>query len=116
MRFRKSPHRKDTNHDEIAKAFRDHGFTWHDTHMVGSGFPDGVAGKYGINCLIEIKPGEGRKSQQELNENETDFAANWLGWRETVLSIQDVESVNRQFKIKAERLGTLPAGEARRLC
>ena len=82
--------RTDSNHAVIRQAFRDRGFSWMDTYMVGKGFPDGVVGRYGINVLIEIKDGEKPPSKRKLTPDEQEFHGTWLGWVEVVKDEVDV--------------------------
>ena len=85
--------RTDSNHAVIRKAFRDRGFSWVDTYMVGKGFPDGVVGRYGVNVLIEIKDGEKPPSKRKLTSDEQDFHDSWQGLVEVVKDEDDVDRV-----------------------
>ena len=97
------PKRTDANHDEIRQAFRDRGFSWLDTFALGDGFPDGCIGKYGINCLIEVKDGSKFPSQRRLSDDELKLHSNFQGWIEVVESIADVISVSRKFDCVHEK-------------
>lgn len=59
--------RKDGNHDEIAEAYRLHGYLVKSTAMVGEGFPDLVVYRPDVGYrLVEIKTDKGklRKKQE----------------------------------------------------
>lgn len=89
--------KKDNNHNDIADAFRKLGWSWFDTHQVGNGFPDGVAGKHSFNILIEIKDGALPPSARKLTPMEADFHKTWLGAVHVVQSVDDVIAINRAF-------------------
>lgn len=81
-------HRKDTNHDDIAKAFEELGWSVKDTSQLGDGFVDMVVARSGINVLIEVKrPGE------TLRKSQRDFTSKWQGLWYTVRSVDDVKMV-----------------------
>lgn len=66
--------RVDENQQEIIDTLRQAGYTVHDTHDLGGGFPDIVVGCERGNILAEIKmPGKG------LNEKETKWFMKWPG-------------------------------------
>ncbi len=46
--------RTDSGHAELLTVLRELGYTVHDTHTVGHGFPDAVAGRNGLTILVEI--------------------------------------------------------------
>lgn len=86
--------RKDANHDPIAKALVEAGYSVADTSQLGAGFPDlvigGVNRKTGLatNWLIEVKTAKGKtKPGQDA------FAANWRG----VYAV--VRTVDEAFKL-----------------
>lgn len=67
----------DANQKAVVAILRQAGFSVAITSMVGKGFVDLVAGRNGINYLIELKA-EGapkRKDQQK----QKDFHASWRG-------------------------------------
>jgi len=90
---RKHGYRKDTNHDEIADAFRAIGFTWIDTPGVGDGFPDGLAlTPHSHVLLVEIKvPG------QDVNRFEFEFAIQHEREYTVVCSEQDVRQIGAAY-------------------
>jgi Holliday junction resolvase len=64
----------DRNQPAITAALRAAGWAVKPLHMVGQGFPDLLAGKGGVNALVEIKmPGE------KLTPDEVEFHATWPG-------------------------------------
>lgn len=89
--------RTDGNHREVMRAFRELGCTVADTSKLGSGFPDLVIGKHGINVLVEVKDGDKPPSRRRLTEDEQAFANNWKGWVETVTNIRDVVKLVRRL-------------------
>ena len=86
-------HRKDGNHNGIAQAFRDRGFSVRDTHTIGDGFPDMVVAKHGQNILIEIKDPGKPPSKRKLTRDEVVFSETWKGWYEIVETLSDVNVV-----------------------
>ena len=94
-RFRRTGptrHRKDGNHDEIKDLFMDRGFSWVDIHGLGGGVGDGIAGGYGENVLIEVKPDTGDPVKM-LTDGESKFRKAWRGWHEIVQNEADVDRV-----------------------
>jgi hypothetical protein len=88
--------RKDSNHVEIVKAFRDMGVSVYDTAQLGGGFPDIAIGIGKVNVLIEIKDGAKPPSARKLSADELTFHDEWQGWVEIVCSVDDVVNlVNR---------------------
>ena len=96
------PKRTDSNHAEIRQAFRDRGFSWLDTFELGHGFPDGVIGKGGLTCLIEVKDGAKPPSRRQLTYEEHTLHAEFQGWIEIVYSVADVEAIERRFNAYEE--------------
>lgn len=82
--------KKDTNHNVIAQALRDVGYRVHETHQLGSGFPDltvgGIDRRTGQRCiwLIEVKDKAGT-----LTPDETVFHAEWAGFVSIVRTVDD---------------------------
>lgn len=72
-------HRKDRNHDEIKRAFEKLGWSTFHTYQLGGGFPDFIAGRGGVNLLIEAKDGEQPPSRRALNKEEVQFHFSWKG-------------------------------------
>lgn len=97
--------KKDDNHNQIANAFRRLGWSWKDTHQLGDGFPDGVAGiggHYGINILVEIKDGAKTKSRRKLTTDEIEFHTIWTGPLRIIESIEDVVRLHNII-VKSDR-------------
>jgi len=66
--------RVDENQQEIIDTLKEAGYSVHNTHDLGGGFPDIVVGCDKGNVLAEIKmPGKG------LNEKETKWFMSWKG-------------------------------------
>lgn len=83
--------RTDSNQQEIVEALRALGFSVFSTHTVGKGFPDLVAGKNGMNFLLEVKDGEKAPSAQRLTPDELEFHRTWRGHVTIVTSPHDCE-------------------------
>lgn len=82
--------KKDSNHNAIADAFTRLGWSWWDTHQLGNGFVDGVAGRPGINVLVEIKDGSKPPSKRKLTPDEIDFHKTWRG---PILIIHSIDEI-----------------------
>lgn len=80
--------RTDANQNEIVQALRDVGATVAVTSMIGSGFPDIVAGYRGVNYLIEIKDGSKPPSKRRLTKDEQEFHDLWRG---AVVVVNDID-------------------------
>jgi len=79
--------KKDGNHDEICKAFREVGCTVAELHNAGiPGWPDIVVGCIGLNHLVEIKSQETAYGRRGLNENQQAFSRDWGGGKVWVAS------------------------------
>lgn len=91
--------KQDGNHGIIAEAFKKLGWSWANTHQIGKGFPDGVAGKHKRNLLIEIKDGSLAPSAQKLTDDEKDFHRDWQGDVRIVRCVDDVIAVNSEFSL-----------------
>lgn len=81
MRYRG---KRDSNHPEIRKALTVAGWSVAETHMVGQGFPDLVAGKHGVTILIEVKT---EKGALELSQKR--FLRDWKGG--ACIEVRDAE-------------------------
>lgn len=61
--------KKDSNHDEVADAFRRLGWLWVDCYQFGQfvpGFPDGLAARDGRVLWVEVKTAKGRLTPDEV--------------------------------------------------
>lgn len=97
MRFAKSHHRKDANHDEIVKALEKEGFSVVNTSCVGGGFPDLVVGYLGRTFLLEIKDGSAPLKQRALTDKEQKFHGSWGGHAAVVSSVKEaIEAIRRE--------------------
>ena len=90
------PRKADTNHKQIADAFRKMGYSVADTHEHGNGFPDFIAAKDGYNHMIEVKSETGKLTPAELR-----FAEKWQApiyvIRSVEQAIQFESGVRKQF-------------------
>lgn len=66
--------KKDANHNEVADYLRARGWSCEDCHKHGDGFPDFIAGKPGVGCLVEVKDKGGK-----LTPKEQKFAERYRG-------------------------------------
>lgn len=89
--------KKDNNHNSIAELFRKLGWSWFDTHQLGHGFPDGVAGKHGVNILVEIKDGSLPPSKRKLTDDEKDFHDLWRGDVRIIKSSDEVIALHAKM-------------------
>lgn len=78
----------DNNQKQIVQYLRACGFTVLHLHAVGDGCPDLLAGKHGVNYLIEVKGKRGK-----LTPKQKTFHDEWRGQRMVVRSIEDLESI-----------------------
>ena len=71
--------RTDANQDAIVRALEKTGATVQSLGAVGSGCPDLLVGRLGINVLLEVKqPGEKIRTD-ERGEKQRTFHASWRG-------------------------------------
>ena len=75
--------RKDLNQNEIVSALQKAGCTVFDLSAVGSGMPDIIAGRAGVNYLLEIKCGS------KLTDDQVDFHKTWEGQKAVVNNIDE---------------------------
>jgi len=91
------PHKRDSNHAEIARTFERLGCTVFDTSAVGGDFPDMVVGCAGRNLLIEAKSDKGK-----LSEGQDGFRERWRGQYDVVRSPEDAElivaAIRKEFR------------------
>ena len=86
---RRTSHRCDANQTAIVEALRKAGCSVAITSSSGDGFPDIVAGKNGVNWLIEIKDGNKPPSQQRLTDGQARFHDDWEGQICVINSVDD---------------------------
>jgi hypothetical protein len=89
--------RKDSNHTEVVKAFRDLGASVLDTAQLGNGAGDIIVGLHNHNVMVEIKDGAKPPSARKLTPDEVQFHDEWKGWIEIVYSIDDVVSIVKRM-------------------
>lgn len=94
--------RVDSNQKEIVAYLRKLGFTVHITSQLGSGFPDAVAGLYGINFLVEIKDSKKFPSQRKLTKDEEFFHSWWRGRVHVLMSFDDCLNLFNEARVKAK--------------
>lgn len=80
--------RVDANHSEIADILRRLGYSVTHTHQL-KGFVDLVAGRNGVNYLIEVKDGTKAASKRKLTKLEQKFHHEWQGAVEIIESVAD---------------------------
>lgn len=95
MRYRG---RVDENQTNIIQKFRGAGYSVAVTSNLGSGFPDLVVGKYGINLLIEIKDGDKPPSKRKLTEDEERWHQAWRGTVLIVETEEHIEEIDQWLK------------------
>jgi len=81
--------RVDGIHAAAIKLLKAHRFSVTATHGVAGGFPDLCVGKYGKNCLLELKDGSLPLSRRKLTPDELKWRNGWLGQVETVESPEE---------------------------
>lgn len=86
----------DDNQSEIMETLRKLGYSARSTAIIGKGFPDIAAGKWGHNYLFEVKDGKKSPSARKLTEDEEKFWAGWGGSIHLIESIQDVLEFDRK--------------------
>lgn len=84
--------RKDANHNTIAKAFSDRGYSVHDTSKLGDDFPDMLVAKFNINVLVEVKRDA---KDAKLSEGQFKFFTDWKGWTVVCKNVDDVQRIDR---------------------
>jgi len=92
--------RKDSNHVEIVKAFRDLGATVLDTAQLGKGAPDIIIAMDRQTVSVEIKDGSKPPSARLLTTDESKFHDEWKGWIEIVYTVDDVIRIVEQIRGK----------------
>jgi Holliday junction resolvase len=75
----------DGNQHEIVKFLRACGYSVVSCANMGAGFPDLIAGKHGVNYLIEVKNGRGKLTKQQVVWHDD--------WRGQVVVIRNLEEL-----------------------
>lgn len=96
--------KRDRNHAEIVKRFRDLGCSVLDLGSVGGGCPDILVGYGGINALVEIKDGSKPPSARTLTSDQVDFFASWRG---DVIVVATLDDVKRLYEVMGCKSGVL---------
>lgn len=78
----------DNNQTELVNYLRAYGFSVAITSSAGDGFPDLVAGKHGINYLIEVKGAKGKLTPMQKIFHDT-----WQGQIMVACCIEDLEGI-----------------------
>lgn len=81
--------RKDANHAEIVKTFRELGAQVVDLANIGNGVPDLLVSTGKRTFLVEVKDGSKPPSQQKLTTDEKEFHSVWRGELFTITSIPE---------------------------
>lgn len=81
-------HKVDGNQAAIVKALRAVGASVVSLASQGKGCPDLLAGRGGINYLLEVKDGSLSPSRRELTPDEAEFHGQWQGHVRLVTSVE----------------------------
>jgi hypothetical protein len=84
----------DSNQTEIVEALRATGHTVRSLSSIGSGLPDIIVGRNGVNVLLEIKDGAGKlTSEQAVFHNE------WKGQVAIARTVEEaMEAINQAVR------------------
>lgn len=89
----------DENQSAIVEALRLVGCTVQPLHAVGKGCPDLLAGRNGINVLLEIKDGSKPPSARKLTRDQVLWHDAWRGQVAVVTSVKEaLEAVGVPFR------------------
>lgn len=84
----------DSNQNEVVRKLRQiPGVRVAITSQLGSGFPDLVISRSGINYLIELKDSAKSASKRKLTEDEQKFHDQWTGQVSVCNSFEEVMKV-----------------------
>jgi Holliday junction resolvase len=78
----------DNNQKQIVEYLRACGFSVTLLHAVGNGCPDLLAGKHGVNYLIEVKAVKGKLTPLQI-----EWHGNWRGDVMIVRSVDDLDDI-----------------------
>lgn len=84
----------DRNHNEIADAFRQLGWTVKPVHQLKN-FVDILISKNGRTVCVEIKDGELIPSKRKLTDGEKEFKESWQGEWALVESVEDAIKLDK---------------------
>ncbi len=102
-RTARQTHRKDSNHQQIVKAFKAMCFAVYDVSQLDEGC-DLLVSKRGETVACEIKDGTKPASRQRLTPGETRFRDGWQGDWALVRFLEDIEEIDRRIAEKCRRL------------
>ncbi len=92
----------DNNHQCIIKAFRAMGFAVLDISQLKN-CADLMVSKSGESVIIEIKNPDAAKADQRLTKGEADFKNRWFGLWSLVMTVDDVEAIDKRIAEKCRR-------------
>jgi Holliday junction resolvase len=101
--------RQDLTHKAIKTGLIEAGFSVFDTSQLGNNFPDLVAGRNGLNIMIECKSRRARTergrqtSADRLSEGQRQFMEEWRGAKP--VPAYTVEDVLFAFRLLTKRVG-----------
>ncbi len=96
--------RVDRNQPDIVSTFRKLGYTVACLHTAGEGIFDLLVAKHGISFLCEVKDGLKCPSAREYTPKQKKFNFTWTGMKCVAICNEDVMSIDRQFKIIAQKI------------
>ncbi len=94
--------RVDENHKRIVKAFRDFGFQVLDISRLKN-CADLIVSKRGESVIVEIKSPLAASADQRLTDGEAKFRDKWQGLWSLVMTLDDVEAIDRRIDEKNRR-------------
>ncbi len=94
--------RVDANHKRIVEAFRAMAFQVLDISQLKNAC-DLFVSKRGETVAIEIKSPDNPPSKQRLTKGEADFKNRWLGLWSLVMTLDDVEAIDKRIDEKCRR-------------
>lgn len=98
--------RTDANQSDIVKALLAAGCSVQSLASVGLGTPDLLAGRAGINYVLEVKDGNRIPSERVLTADEKKWHGRWQGQVAVVENVeQALEACGILAAIKARRAG-----------
>lgn len=95
--------RTDSNHKRIVKAFKDMGFAVLDISQLKNAC-DLFVSKRGETVAIEIKSPDNPPSKQRLTKGEAEFRDAWQGSWSLVMTLEDVEELDKKVAEKCRRM------------
>lgn len=100
--------RKDDNHDDLVRFWREIGGSWLDLYQL-PGALDGLAGIYGLDQRVEVKDGSKPPSRRKLTDDEQREFDTWKGRKPVVWeTYEDALATRRALMLEANTLGGWP--------